>query len=158
MGAQRLNLLEMNLREPRRDHFEMGEVLAILVAKDALVICVTGREESLRDDVIFEVNANDLFYWGCSDGVEVATRAELEMLADLYHADQRWGPVRYCCWKRNMRPQHGHIVHMKEVGAWDEMMEALPLNDAHDDHLLNPPLSVETVRRLYNLPLQEGSV
>lgn len=76
--------------------------------------------------VMLVVNCNDLFAWGCADAQEFL---ESEIL-DLYRSwkSGKWGVSKWCCRKRNQRPQAPIERDMRKDGAWDESMEALPLN------------------------------
>ncbi len=46
----------------------------------------------------------------------------------MWHADKVWGPTRWVCIKRDEQPQGPIVRDMKKAGAWDAVMEALPLN------------------------------
>ncbi len=46
--------------------------------------------------------------------------------------DSSWGSLKWCCIKRNERPQIPIEEDMKKVGAWCEKMESLPINQYWD--------------------------
>lgn len=76
--------------------------------------------------VVLFVNCNDLFAWGCADAEDLP----YEQLGPLLrmHMAGKWGSDKWCCKQRNERPQKPVEKRMREDGAWDEMMEALPPN------------------------------
>jgi len=73
------------------------------------------------------VITSDYFAWGCADADEIALD-DLNNLFFLVLADRRYGSVRWACLKRNEKPQFPLEKQMREAGAWDEVMEALPPN------------------------------
>lgn len=79
------------------------------------------REETL---VLFVI-CNDLFYWACAD-CEPLKLSELPELYQLHMQNRTWGSSRWCCRKRNLRPQVPIIEAMKRDGYWDAELEALP--------------------------------
>ena len=87
------------------------------------------------------VLCNDLFAWACSDQ-EVLPFDQVENLYRMYRADPRWGPQKWCCVQRKSQPQHPVVESMKEEGAWDEVMESLPVNtmDAEVHRIVGCPL------------------
>lgn len=69
------------------------------------------------------VNCNDVFMWGSADA-EDCTLDDLPTL--LKASTEKFGLDKWCCHKRNQRPQEPVIKLMKDAGVWDESMEALP--------------------------------
>lgn len=70
------------------------------------------------------VNCNDIFAWGCADAEDLPT-SEIGNLYKMHIADPSWGSAKWCCIRRNTKPQDPVIKYMKEAGVWDEKMEAL---------------------------------
>ena len=65
--------------------------------------------------------------WGCSDA-ENFMNSDIGPLLKMHQADKRWGALKWCMIHRNMQPQAPVAQDMKTNGAWDETMDALPLN------------------------------
>lgn len=74
---------------------------------------------------ILYVNCNDLFYWACADA-EPLPNKEIGRLYKMHMADKKYGSSKWCCFRRNLRPQVPIVEMMKKDGAWDEAMELLP--------------------------------
>lgn len=70
------------------------------------------------------LNCSDTFAWGCADAEPIT----LEDLPALYTAWQTgvYGTTSWVCKKRGRRPQAPLEKRMREAGAWDDEMEALP--------------------------------
>lgn len=83
-------------------------------------------EDSGEGIVVF-VNCNDVFAWGCADAEELPHDEVVNLFME-WHKSNRWGPVRWVCFRRNEKPQAPVARDMKAAGAWDERMEALPDN------------------------------
>jgi len=75
----------------------------------------------------FAALCSDIFAWGCADA-ECVTDEELPDLYAAWKADNKWGAAKWCCLKRNQKPQAPVERDMRADGAWDEAMEALPEN------------------------------
>lgn len=71
------------------------------------------------------VLCNDLFYWATADG-EPLPNSEIGNLYKLHMANKRYGSIKWCCLRRNLRPQVPIVARMKEAGYWDAELEALP--------------------------------
>ena len=74
------------------------------------------------------VNANDLFTWACSEGVPIGSNTELEQLVNMHLKEPGHGASKWCCIKRNMKPQNPVAEQMRKAGVWDNVMEQLPDN------------------------------
>lgn len=98
----------------------------VLFANSRKYVCIDGKTIKPETLVLF-VNCNDLFAWACADAETVAWD-ELEDLYNMWKLDRRWGVDKWCCKKRNLKPQSPIIEDMKKEGAWDEMMELLEDN------------------------------
>jgi hypothetical protein len=104
--------------------------LALLLADE--VVFANEREYLWEDKsrgrtVVLYVLCNDVFAWGCAD-TEDLPLSEVGNLYRMHRADPRYGATKWCCLRRNERPQKPVERGMRELGAWDEAMEALPLN------------------------------
>ena len=73
------------------------------------------------------VNCSDLFAWGGAD-IEELPFDQIAALYKAWKADPRFGSSKWCCQRRNQRPQAPAERDMREAGTWDDAMEALPLN------------------------------
>jgi hypothetical protein len=79
------------------------------------------------------VHVGDVFFWAYSEMEDV----EIDDLPDLYTQfldSAKWGPIRWACIKRGMRPQRPMADEMKKGGAWTAEMEALPPRTDPGDH------------------------
>jgi len=72
---------------------------------------------------------NDVFYWACAD-LEFFSFGDVKDIFnkcfDKNGKFNRFGDMKWCCIKRNMRPQHEWIKIIKEEGLWDDEWESLP--------------------------------
>lgn len=73
------------------------------------------------------VNCNDVFAWGCADA-EPLPVDEIAALYRMVKADPVYGSTKWCCKRRNEKPQPPLQGRMKEDGAWDDELEGLPEN------------------------------
>ena len=88
---------------------------------------------SPHSTIVVFVNCNDLFAWGVADAEDISScnhkpdmkTNELYRLLS-YVLDDEYGVERFCCEKRNQRPQEPIIEQMKEKGVWNEWWETLP--------------------------------
>jgi hypothetical protein len=92
---------------------------ALLLADHILVFKNEDKTLSLH------VNCSDLFAWACADS-EPLLFDDLPILYKL--RNEKWGISKWCCKKRNEKPQKPIEDEMKLEGVWDEEMEALPEN------------------------------
>ena len=95
------------------------------------------KQNIAESTIVVFVNANDLFMWGCADGVEIKNNGmwdadietnELFRLTSYMMENPKWGADKFCCWKRNLQPQKSRIKAMKKDRVWDDFMESLPKN------------------------------
>jgi len=80
--------------------------------------------EIKEETIVLFVICNDLFAWGTADGENIT----LEEIPNLYKSwanDKHWGVSKWCCKKRNLKPQKPIIEDMKKDGVWDSEMEKL---------------------------------
>lgn len=71
------------------------------------------------------VNCGDVFSWGCADFEPVL----MKELPALYRASkEKYGVTKWCCKRRNLKPQKPILKRMKDAEVWDEEMEALEDN------------------------------
>lgn len=74
--------------------------------------------------VLYELNCNDMFAWGCADAEEII-REELEEAYTEYKAN------RLDLWiskRRGMQPQRPIVDMLKKHGQWSAEWEAIPKN------------------------------
>lgn len=85
-------------------------------------VCI---DESIQPQtIVVFVICNDLFYWASADA-ESITSEELPELYEMFIKDKKWGTSKWCCKKRNMKPQVPIIKRMKEENVWEEWMNDL---------------------------------
>lgn len=85
--------------------------------------------------IVLFVNTSDVFEWGVADGDSITGSDEVDIETnDIYRLltyvieNEKWGSIKYACWKRNLQPQKPQIDDMKKDGVWDEFMESFPKN------------------------------
>jgi hypothetical protein len=102
---------------PIEDDLEWTEMLAAMMVQGTLLY-ISER---------WLVMCNDIFAWGCADA-EYIDDEEFDNLYAMWYNDMEWGGARWCCIKRNEKPQLPVVKLMKEAGSWDDVLEALPEN------------------------------
>lgn len=79
------------------------------------------------ETIVLFVNCNDVFAWGCADAEHLTT----DDIPNLYMLWKKWGHdgvTKWCCIKRNEKPQKPIADAMKKAGHWDDELEALSEN------------------------------
>ena len=99
------------------------QALSILLEHEVL-FCNTAINPKT---VCLYVLCNDIFAWALADAEDFTT-LDISPLYKLWEKNHIWGPVKWVCMKRNQKPQRPVEKSMREAGAWDEDMEALPPN------------------------------
>lgn len=82
--------------------------------------------------VVLFVNCNDIFAWGCADAEDLP-HDEIANLYKAVQADPAWGAAKWCCVRRQQKPQKPAEDMMQAAGSWDEVMEALPENTQDEE-------------------------
>lgn len=100
----------------RKDMFNVGTAVERLLEEGVLFI-----GSSMKVHVL----CNDLFYWGSADGEDVSYK-EIQEVWDLWEKDGYDGVSKWCCMKRNQRPQKPIEDDWKKSGFWNDELEALP--------------------------------
>ena len=77
--------------------------------------------------IVLFVICNDIFAWACADAEDLPF-SEIPKLYRMWEKDKIYGPAKWCCIRRNEKPQQPMIDYMKKEGAWDDVMEKLPDN------------------------------
>jgi hypothetical protein len=77
--------------------------------------------------VVLFVLCNDIFAWGYADAEDLP-EDQIEVLYNMWKASPTFGPIKWCCQRRQMKPQPPVQEWMKRAGEWDEEMEKLPAN------------------------------
>jgi hypothetical protein len=83
--------------------------------------------EKARQAPALLVECNDVFAWACAEAEEFGHH-EIESLYKAWQADKTWGTAKWCCIKRQQKPQPPVEAAMRKAGSWDAVMEALPAN------------------------------
>ena len=84
--------------------------------------CFLGKGDN--DEIILEINANDIFYWGCADSEEL----RYSEILDFYKmaTTENYGEIKWVCRKRKLRPQIPWVEILKKEGAWTDELESYP--------------------------------
>jgi len=112
-------------------HWDKELLLAYLL-KEELVFCNSRKYVELNGDikpsttVIFAL-CNDVFAWACAD-CEPILPSEYPELYELNEENNKWGPTKWACKKRNLQPQSPIVRDMKKDGYWDKEMDSLKKN------------------------------
>ncbi len=77
--------------------------------------------------VVLFVNCNDVFAWACADSEDIAYD-DITALFEAHMKDKRFGSDKWCCQRRQQKPQAPLEKMMREAGSWDDKMEQLPAN------------------------------
>lgn len=85
----------------------------------------TQYQFDVEEGIVLEVNANDVFYWGCADS-EYFGEDEIASIYAEWKKDPNFGIFKWLCKKRNMRPQVPLVEQIKKAGLWDAEFDALP--------------------------------
>lgn len=106
------------------------EALAVLL--DAQAVFANGRKYICEggeqpETVVLFVNCNDVFAWGCADAEDLPY-GEIAAVYEAWEHPSGWGVERWCCIRRNEKPQRPVEERIRGDGAWDAVMEALPEN------------------------------
>jgi len=113
-----------------KEYFDDELALSVLL-KDGILFCnsreyyYNGKKDG--ETIVLFVICNDVFAWGCADAEDLLT-SEIENLYNLHMKDKKCGAIKWCCIKRNEKPQYPMVKWMEENGSWDEVLENLPEN------------------------------
>ena len=104
--------------------------VACLLADD---ICFLNHTKDSEPTTCIYVLANDVFAWGCADAESITNNdwkepSEIIDLYKLWKENDKWGPIKWLCLKRNKQPQKPIKEDMIKDGYWDEKLESLPEN------------------------------
>jgi hypothetical protein len=115
------------------DEFFDEEVALSELLKNGVLFC-NSRYYSLKKDtksegetIVLFVICNDVFAWGCADAEDLPLN-ELENFYKMWEKDKINGPIKWCCLRRNEKPQKPMVDLMKKEGAWDDELEKLSEN------------------------------
>jgi len=117
-----------------KEYCNEERILSILL-KNEILFCNSrhysfGKDrKSEGETLVLFVICNDIFCWACADAEDITTN-EIPVLYRMWEKDKVWGPIKWCCLKRNEKPQQPVEDSMKENGVWDDVMEKLPENKA----------------------------
>lgn len=112
-----------------KEHCDEDNALAVLLA-DGVLFCnerhlVWDGQATTESTTVLYVGCNDLFYWGTGDA-ECLPNSEIGKLYKMHKENPKWGSTKWCCLRRNLRPQAPVVKAMKKAGYWDAEMETLP--------------------------------
>ena len=136
MNSELLEILKIHLE----DRDEPAEALNTLIQMNKAMVhdLVLNSAEPdfpprhigdyIPSKALFSVNANDVFAWGCADSEFIESEDELWKLAEFVAGDEKYGDLRWLCWKRQSQPQPPLIERLREAKAWDDFFESLPAN------------------------------
>lgn len=86
------------------------------------------KEETLTTCVY--VNCGDTFAYACADS-ECLSSSDGDLNSEIYSLykmcieNYKYGSIKWCSIKRNLKPIKPHVEGMKEQGFWDKDMETL---------------------------------
>ncbi len=123
-------------RNPHDCFFDREQALSQLLNAD--LVSIDWFEEDKENNIYVEVNLNDLFVWGCSDGEILKSLSDLQSLYDICATcnNMNNGTIIWAAFKRREKPQKGFVDILKEDGDWSKEMEMLPENH-YEDFLKN---------------------
>lgn len=128
---------ELGWNFPERSGWPPFDVIG---AEDALILMFArgdliplwAKDHGGRQTIGIYVACSDVFAWGCADCEPAPVIGygdeDDSVFGELYEECRKsvWGAARWCCFRRNQRPQGPVEVRMRAEGAWCERMEALP--------------------------------
>ena len=110
------------------------ELALSILLKNNVLFC-NERHYSQKPDnksegstIVLFVLCNDIFAWACADAEDLPC-SEIPKLYRMWEKDKIYGPAKWCCIRRNEKPQQPMIDYMKKDGVWDDTMEKLPDNN-----------------------------
>lgn len=126
-------------------YLNQEKALAYLLANDHMFVnnrqyvtnpeAPKGEYDVSNETIVVFVLCSDVFAWGCADAETVTgddvldvEKNELYRLLTYVLDNEKWGSVKYACWKRNMQPQGPLVDKLKADGVWDDWWEALAAN------------------------------
>lgn len=120
------------IMEDGEEYFNQELALSILLEEEILFansfpFSYKKDGKSEGETIVLFVNCNDIFAWACAEG-ETLSYNEVKDLYKMWEKDKKWGSSKWCCIKRNEKPQGPVANAMKKDGSWDETMEKLPDN------------------------------
>jgi hypothetical protein len=104
------------------------------------------------DEVEMYVNANDLFFWACSDGVALGPE-DLPLLEQCLKDSEYHGAWLYCCRKEQMRPQGACYKYLPEE-EWSLFHACGPEREVDFGNPYTPERAKEQ-QRVYRSPLKD---
>ena len=122
---------DVDLHGGKTEHCcDEDNALAVLLADG---VCFSGggnpffktEDKDCEARTCVRVLCNDLFYWACADCEELPV-AEIGNLYRMHKENPKYGSDKWCCLRRNLRPQVPIVENMKKDGFWDAELEALP--------------------------------
>lgn len=98
---------------------DYSDKLGLLLVNEIL-LCNTDNSQ-----MPFNVICNDTFAWGSADCHPIRFN-EIEELFDYVMKDGELGAIKWCAYKRQMRPQQPMIDIMAKKGVLEPWVEQLP--------------------------------
>lgn len=110
-----------------KEHCDEGAALSALLKAEVVFPHAAQPFFVSSGTVQISVLCSDLFAWGCAD-CESLPFAEVGALYKAWKVDPKHGVSKWCCVKRNERPQAPIERRWRAEGVWDDTMESLPEN------------------------------
>ena len=110
---------------------EAEQITAELLKRELCFVNYLKHQVSLEYHLTVILLCNDLFYWGMADCEAISSEEDLISIWKHHCDDPEYGTLKWCCKRRNMKPQKPYIKLMKDAGLWTDEMEALPVNDGN---------------------------
>jgi|CXWL01.1.fsa_nt_gi hypothetical protein len=96
----------------------------VLFANSRPFVCLDGKQRP--ETVLLFVNCNDTFSWGSADA-ESLPYTEIGNLYKMWK-NSVYGTTKWCCIRRNEKPQKPLEDSIRKAGEWDDVFENLPDN------------------------------
>lgn len=106
--------------------FDIDLALSVLL-RQGVLFSNTRKTSDDEYTIVLYVLCNDIFAWGYADA-EPLTTEDVENLYLSWYKDPKWGVGKWCCHRRQEKPQKAVEQDMQAVGSWDSDMESLPCN------------------------------
>ncbi len=115
---------EINGKEHCDEELALAKLLwdGVIFANGRKYVCsMTGNVQP--STVVLFVNCNDFF--GPSADAEELPFDEIGNLYRMHMNDPIWGAVKWCAIRRNHKPWARVEKRMKEMGAWDDLLDKM---------------------------------
>lgn len=121
-------LIDANMAEyPDSEEFWERFIYAALAIQEVIFFRNDPKPGSNEYSTRAVVSLGDIFFWGSSYVSDAATYEIVDLYWQL-RKDPQWGSVRWAARREQKRPKIQFVQRMKDSGAWDDELEAIPAN------------------------------